>query len=88
MKNQDATAERVAHLGGEPTTQPAPITLGETVAEMLDLDRKQEREAIELYSQIIRVAEQDGDKATGSLFQRILADEEKHYQASANLPEG
>jgi bacterioferritin len=85
MRHAEAISERVVRLGGEPTTQPAPITLGETVEEMLELDREQERGAIQLYGQIIAAAEQRGDEATRSLFQRILADEEKHHQTFADL---
>ena len=84
-RHAEAIAERVVQLGGEPTTHPAPITLGETVEEMLELDREQERGAIELYRRIIQAAEQAGDEATQSLFQHILADEEKHHQTFASL---
>ena len=85
MRHAEAIAERVVHLGGEPTTHPDPITLGETVGEMLELDREQEQGAIQLYRQIIQVAEQESERATESLFQRILADEEKHHQTFADL---
>ena len=85
MRHAEAIAERAVLLGGEPTTQPAPITLGETVEEMLELDREQERGAIRLYGQIIQIAEQVGEDATRSLFQRILADEERYHQAFADL---
>ena len=85
MRHAEAIAERVVLLGGEPTTQPDPITLGETVGEMLELDREQERGAIQLYRQIIQVAGQAGDDATQSLFQRILVDEEKHHQTFTDL---
>jgi bacterioferritin len=85
MRHAEAIADQVVHLGGEPTTQPAPITLGETIREMLELDREQERGAIELYKQIIDAAEQNGDDATGNLFRRILADEESHHRTFAGF---
>jgi bacterioferritin len=85
MRHAEAIAERVVHLGGEPTTQPDPITLGKIVEEMLELDREQEQAAIQLYRQIIQVAEQEGEDATRNLFQRILQDEEKHHQTFADL---
>jgi bacterioferritin len=87
MRHAEAIAERVVLLGGEPTTQPDPITLGKTVGDMLELDREQERGAIQLYGQIIQVAEGQGEAATASLFRRILADEEKHHQTFADLLE-
>ena len=79
MIHAEQIGERIVHLGGEPTTQPAPITLGESIREMLELDRAQEQGAIRLYTQIIDAAEQAGDDETRSLFQRILADEERHH---------
>jgi bacterioferritin len=87
MRHAEAIAERVVHLGGEPTTEPAPITLGGTVEEMLELDREQERGAIQLYGQIIQVAGQAGDDTTKGLFQHILADEENHHKLFADLLE-
>ena len=88
MRHAEAIAERVVLLGGEPTTQPDPITLGETVEGMLVLDREQEQGAIRLYGQIIQVAEQQGEAATASLFRRILGDEGKHHQPFVDLLEG
>jgi bacterioferritin len=85
MRHAEAIAERVVQLGGEPTTQPAAIVLGETVQEMLENDREQERGAIQLYRHIIDLATQEGDDMTKSLFQRILADEEKHHLTFSDL---
>lgn len=88
MRHAEAIANRVVRLGGEPTTQPDTITLGETIREMLELDQEQERGAIQLYGQIINVAGQKSDDATKSLFGRILAEEEKHHQTFTDLLEG
>jgi len=85
MRHAEAIAERVVLLGGEPTTEPDPITLGNTAEEILENDREQERGAIQLYRQIIDVADKKGDEATKSLFQRILKDEEKHHRTFTDL---
>jgi bacterioferritin len=85
MRHAEAIAERVVLLGGEPTTQPNAVTIGRTAAEMLRNDRQQEQGAIQLYRQIIDVAEHQGDDATKSLFQRILSDEEKHHRTFVEL---
>jgi bacterioferritin len=85
MRHAEAIANRVVRLGGEPTTEPTPITLGETIREMLELDQEQERGAIQLYGQIIAVVEQQGDDGTVRLFERILAEEEKHHQTFTDL---
>jgi bacterioferritin len=79
--------ERVVVLGGEPTTQPDPVTIGKTAREMLEQDREVERGAIILYRQIIGVAETEGDDLTKRLFQRILAEEEAHFRAFSSLLE-
>lgn len=85
MRHAEAIAERVVVLGGEPTTQPGPITIGKTTREMLENDRGKEREAIELYGRIVDVAGQVHDDVTLSLFRRILSDEEKHHQVFSSL---
>lgn len=88
MRHAEAIAEQVVRLGGEPTTEPAPITLGESAEEMLEIDREQERQAIQLYRQIIDVADRAHDGAVKSLFQYILADEEKHHRIFTEMLEG
>lgn len=85
MRHAEAISEWVVRLGGEPPTQPAHITTGKTPQEMLENDREQERQAIQLYRHIIDVAQQQADKGTMSLFQRILADEEKHHRIFSDL---
>jgi len=52
---------------------------------MLELDQEQERGAIQLYGHIITVAGQKGDDDTKRLFERILAEEEKHHQTFTDL---
>ena len=85
MRHAEAIAERVALLGGEPTTHPDAVTLGRTAKEMLEDDREQERGAIELYRRIIDLAGKEQDHVTRSLFQRILSDEEKHHRVFSDL---
>jgi len=79
MKHAEAIAERLDYLGGKPTTQPAPITVGETLEEMIRIDLKAEEEAIALYRQIIEQAVSENDYVTEDLFRSILADEEEHH---------
>jgi bacterioferritin len=88
MRHAEAIAERVTLLGGEPTTQPAAITLGKSANEMLENDRGQEQGAIQLYRQIIDLAGREHDDVTAGLFQGILADEEKHHRTFSDLLAG
>ena len=79
MTHAELIAERLAYLGGVPTTEPAPITVGRDVREMIELDIKAEEEAIELYRKIIRKALDEEDYTTAKLFEQILQDEEVHH---------
>jgi bacterioferritin len=64
MKHAEKVAERLWYLGGKPTTQPSPITVGENLKEMLTFDVKAEEGAIKMYKEIMQVAEKEGDVAT------------------------
>jgi|Deesub1362B_J571_1020462.scaffolds.fasta_scaffold00728_12 bacterioferritin len=79
MKHAEDIAERLDYLGGDPTTQPAPIEVGKTLEEMIQNDIKAEEEAISLYREIIKTAMEEGDYVTERLFKQILQDEEAHH---------
>ena len=79
MKHAEAIAERLDYLGGDPTTQPAPIKVGKTLQEMIANDIEAEEEAISLYREIIKTAMEEGDYVTERLFKQILQDEEEHH---------
>ncbi|NLS76692.1 MAG: ferritin [Chloroflexi bacterium] len=85
MRHAESIAERIVHLGGEPTTEASDIVLGQAVREMLELDREEERSAIVLYQRIIAAAQAQHDEETVRLFQGILSQEEKHHQAFSGL---
>ncbi len=87
MKHAEVIAERVDYLGGEPTTKPAPITVGKTPEEMLSIDKKAEEGAIAFYREIIKTASDEGDIVTRKLFEDILADEEDHHNTFSGLLE-
>ena len=85
MKHAEAIAERLAYLGGTPTTKPDPIFVGGSLEEMIRNDVKAEEEAVALYKQTIKVAEKEGDITTRRLFEEILGDEEDHLDTFTNL---
>lgn len=87
MKHAEDIAERLAYLGGTPTTKPDPIFVGETLKEMIEKDKKDEEGAIALYKQIIDIAKKESDETTKRLFQKILADEEEHHDTFTGLLE-
>ena len=85
MKHAEGIAERLAYLDGTPTTKPNPIFVGGSLKEMLQTDVKAEEEAIALYKQTIKVADEEGDSTTRRLFEEILADEEEHHDTFTKL---
>lgn len=78
MTHAEMIADRLNYLGGKPTTRPDPITVGETLKEMIIADRKAEEGAVVMYRKIIALAEDEGDIITKKLFEQILEDEENH----------
>lgn len=88
MKHAEKIAERLWYLEGVPTTKPAPITVGNELWEMIDLDIKAEEEAITLYKDIQKVAEAEGDPTTKFIFMEILEQEEDHHDFFTSLKEG
>jgi bacterioferritin len=87
MKHAEKIAERLWYLGGTPTTKPAPIAVGGSLKEFLELDTKAEVEAVEMYRRIIQLATQEGDVTTAFMFKEILEDEEEHHDLFTTMLE-
>lgn len=87
MKHAEEIAERLAYLGGTPTTKPDPIFVGGSLEEMLQMDVKAEEAAIALYKQTVKVANDEGDVTTRKLFEEILGAEEGHHDTFTKLLE-
>jgi bacterioferritin len=87
MKHAEAIAERLDYLGGKLTTKPEPITVGEKVRDMLQINKKAEEGAIALYREIVALAAKEGDIVTRKLFEGILEQEEDHHNQFSTLLE-
>jgi len=87
MKHAEKIAERLWYLEGTPTTQPAPIKVGENLREFLELDAKAEEETILFYKKIIEAAQKEGDVTTAFMFKGILEDEEEHHDLFTTMLE-
>ncbi len=85
MKHAEEIAERLAYLGGTPTTKPNPIFIGADLEEMLRMDVKAEEEAIEIYRRTIKAAADERDTTTKKLFEEILSHEEEHHDSFSKL---
>jgi bacterioferritin len=79
MKHAEAVAERLWYLGGTPTVKPAPINVGKSLKESLELNTKAEEEANQLYRKILQQAQKEGDVTTAFLIKKILEDVEEHH---------
>lgn len=87
MKHAEKIAERLWYLGGTPTTKPSVIEVGKTLKEFLELNTKAEVEAIEMYRQIIEMANKEKDVTTAFMFKEILEDEEEHHDLFTTMLE-
>ncbi|MBP1751729.1 MAG: Bacterioferritin (cytochrome b1) [Geobacteraceae bacterium] len=87
MKHAEKIAERLWYLGGTPTTKPSPVEVGKSLKEFLELDAKAEVEAIEMYRQIVEMAQKEGDVTTAHMFREILEDEEEHHDLFTTMLE-
>ncbi len=87
MKHAEEIAERLVYLGGTPTTKPEPIRVGNTLKEMIQIDKKDEEGAIAMYRKIVALARKEGDEVTEKMFRDILADEEGHHDTFSSLLE-
>lgn len=85
MKHAEEFAERLHYLGGVPTTQPSAIAVGGDLRKMIQDDLKAEEEAIELYKEGIRVADEVNDPVTRLLFEEVLEAEEEHHRIFRDL---
>jgi bacterioferritin len=87
MKHAEAIGERLDYLGGALTTKPSPITVGKSVKDMLQINKKAEEDAIKLYKEIIALAAKENDVVTKRLFEEILSEEEDHHNQFSTLLE-
>jgi len=87
MKHAEKISERLWYLEGTPTTKPAPIVVGESLKEFLELDVKAEEDAITMYKGIIEMAQKEGDVTTAFIFKEILEDEEEHHDLFTTMLE-
>ncbi len=78
MKHLAQIMERIYIIGGEATTKPDQVIIGNSLREFAELDLKAEEEALDLYRQLIEAAKNSGDRETWSLFAKIYSDEEEH----------
>jgi bacterioferritin len=87
MKHAEKIAERLFYLGEKPVVKPAAVTVGDTLKDMVGIDIKAEQATIELYKDIIQLAEKEKDVTTAHIFRGILEQEEDHHDTFTTLME-
>jgi bacterioferritin len=88
MKHAETLAERLCFLGGIPTSKPTAIKVGGSTKDMLKDDIAAEKDALEIYREMIDVAVKEKDWVTKKMAEGILADEEGHLDSFLNLSQG
>ena len=73
MKHLAQIMQRIYLLGGEATTKPDKVIIGNSLREFAELDVKAEEEALELYRVIIEAAKDIGDRETWDCLRRFIA---------------
>jgi bacterioferritin len=79
MKHAEKLIGRILFLEGKPmVSNLQKITIGQDVQKQLEADLASELDAVKVYNEDIKFAEQIGDNGTRELLESILADEENH----------
>ena len=80
QKHAQFLSDKIATLGGEPTTQPRPVPQAKTPREMLECIRDAEQRAIADYTQRAEQAEAFGDIGLKVELENQIADETRHKE--------
>lgn len=73
-------ADRIAAMGGNPTTQPTAIPDANSAEDMLKAIRDAEQRAIQGYTERVRQADEMGEIALRVQLENFIADEQNHKQ--------
>jgi bacterioferritin len=79
MKHAEGLIERIIFLDGTPEVN-VPLTpqVGANVQKQLEIDLKDEIEAVHQYNGSIKVCEAEKDEGSRELFEEMIEDEERH----------
>ncbi len=73
-------ADRIAAMGGNPTTQPSVVPEADGAEDMLKAIRDAEQRAIQGYTERVRQADELGEIALRVQLENFIADEQNHKQ--------
>jgi len=73
-------ADKIAAMGGNPTTQPTPVRNADSAEDMLKAVRDAEGDAVRRYTERAQQAEALGEIAIKVQLENFIADEQNHMQ--------
>lgn len=81
-------AEKIAALGGTPTTMPTQYKSPRDVKQMMEFDLRLEKEAIETYQARARQAEETGEYGLKLKLEELIVDETGHAEQLQRILKG
>jgi bacterioferritin len=79
MRHAEGLIERILFLDGTPTVATGlKPQLGKNVTEQMEINLKDEHDAVRQYNASVKVCAEVGDEGTRVLFEHMLKDEEEH----------
>ena len=78
MDHAYVLGERIATLGGMPTTKPNPPNVPKKSVDMIKVNLQDEKDAIVAYKEWIKAVGGEGDHTSRNILEDLLADEEEH----------
>ncbi|TBH20144.1 ferritin-like domain-containing protein [Thermus thermamylovorans] len=88
LRHAQLLADKIAALGGKPTTLPAPVPEAEGPRAMLEAILKAETETIARYVERMKQAEALGDYGLANDLHEIISEETRHKEETEKLLRG
>ena len=86
MKHAEMLAERILFLGGVPISQPdGKAKRGEDIPSLLATDMKLEDDAVKMYNASAALCAAEKDMVSKEIFDKLLAEEEDHFNYFDNV---
>lgn len=80
MRHAELFAERIKDLDGEPTSKmDGAVTKGQDVHDVFPFDRELEDDTLAKYNQFLVVCREMGDYVSANIFERVILEEQKHW---------
>lgn len=80
MRHAEELAERIKDMDGEPTTEIiGKVKKGQKVKEIFAYDAAVEEDTLETYNKIVKICKENGDHVSSTLMERILNEEQEHF---------